>query len=135
MTMAYIDFAEPALATPAPLFLASPRLVQEAPASFSRDELAIIRLAREDGLSSLREGSRFKDLLRLIFGFERRRPLANPRLESLRRIAVLSWHHSYNVAASEISAFFAAGFSPDHYDAMLAHIGAERAASSKRTYR
>lgn len=132
MTMAYIDFAETAFAASAPLSFAPARPAQDAPAAFSRDELTIIRLAREDGLSSLREGSRFRDLLRLVFGFERKRPLANARLESLRRVAVLSWHRSYNVA-SEINAFFSAGFSPDHYDAMLAHIGAERAASSRRT--
>jgi hypothetical protein len=133
--MAYIDFAEPALAPLAPMSFAPAQPIKETAAAFSRDEWTIINLARNDGLSSLREESPFKDLLRQIFGIERKRPLANPRLESIRRIAVLSWHYSYNVASSEIRAFFAAGFSPDHYDAMLAHIGAARVASARKTRR
>ena len=135
MTMAYIDFAEPALAASAPVSFAPARVAQDADGEFSQREWTIIRIAREDGLSSLREESEFKEFLRTVFGFERKRPLSNPRMEALRRIAVLSWHYSYNVASSEIGAFLAAGYSTDHYDAMLAHIGAERAASAKRTRR
>lgn len=134
--MAYLDLADPA-APPAstPFFFAPERIMEEVPVEFSQREWTIIRLAREDGLSSLREDSEFREFLRLVFGFERKRPLSNPRLEVLRRIAVLGWHHGYNIAGSELSAFFAAGYSPDHFDAMLAHIGAERAASAKRTHR
>lgn len=132
--MAYLDIAERGFATAS---FAPPPLPQrdETMRAFTGQEWTIIGLAREDRLSSLREESEFKEFLRLIFGFERQRPLSNPRLEALRRIAVLSWHHGYNVAPSEVGAFLAAGYSPDHYDAMLAHIGHERAVSAKRTRR
>ncbi|MBO9575751.1 MAG: hypothetical protein J7494_08450 [Sphingobium sp.] len=135
MTMAYLDLADPAPAASAQLFFAPVRPIEETVAEFSRREWTIIRLAREDGLSSLREESEFKEFLRLVFGFERKRPLSSPRLEALRRVAVLGWHYGHNIAGSELSAFFAAGYSPDHYDVLLAHIGAERAASAKRTRR
>lgn len=132
MTMAYLDLADTAFAPAASFGFAPARAVNTAVAEFGSREWTIIRLAREDGLSSLREESEFVAFLRLIFGVTRKPPLSNPRLEALRRIAVLSWHHGYNIASSEVGAFLAAGFSPDHYDAMLAHIGRERAASAQR---
>jgi hypothetical protein len=132
MTMAYLDLADTAFAAPALFSFAPSRAASEAAAEFNQREWAIIRLAREDGLSSLYEESEFKAFLRLIFGVRRKPPLSNPRLEALRRIAVLSWHYGYNIASSEVGSFLAAGFSADHYDAMLAHIGRERAASAQR---
>ena len=44
------------------------------------------------------------------------RRLADPKLEALRRMAVLTWHHSYSVPKVELQAFFAAGFTTDHYE-------------------
>ena len=130
MTMAYLDLAETTFAASAPFSFA--RATTVATGEFDSREWAVIRLAREDGLSSLREESDLTAFLRLIFGVRRKPPLSNPRLEALRRIAVLSWHHGYNVASREVGAFLTAGFSADHYDAMLAHIGRERAASAQR---
>jgi hypothetical protein len=132
MTMAYLDLADNAFAPAAPFGFAPSRAANDVATEFSQREWTIIRLAREDGLSSLREETEFTAFLRLIFGVTRKPPLSNPRLEALRRIAVLSWHHGYNIASSEVGTFLAAGFSPDHYDAMLAHIGRERAASAQR---
>lgn len=135
MTMAYLDFAEPGFAT-LPSLAASPaRAANDSRLDFSQREWTIIRLARQDRLSSLREESEFIGFLRLLFGFERQRPLSDPKLEALRRIAVLSWHHGYNVAGSEVGAFLSAGYSTDQYDAMLAHVGRERAASFQRIRR
>jgi len=130
MTMAYLDLADTTFSAPAPFSFA--RAATVATAEFDSREWAIVRLARDDGLSSLREESDFTAFLRLIFGVRRKPPLSNPKLEALRRIAVLSWHYGYNVASREVGAFLAAGFSTDHYDAMLAHIGRERAASAQR---
>lgn len=136
MTMAYLDLAEPGFAIPAPFASIRVRPVVGAPAAeFSQREWTVIGLARDDGLSSLHEGSEFGDFVRFLFGFERKRPLTDTRLEALRRIAVLSWHHGYNVDSSAVSEFLAAGYSTDHYDAMLAHIGSERAASFQRNRR
>jgi hypothetical protein len=132
MTMAYLDLAETTFAASVPFSFAPARAATVAAADFGQREWAIIKLAREDSLSTLREESEFTAFLRLIFGVRRKPPLSNPRLEALRRIAVLSWHYGYNVASSEVGAFLTAGFSNDHYDAMLAHIGRERAASAQR---
>lgn len=132
MTMAYLDLTETNFATSAPFSFAPARTANDVAAEFGSREWTVIRMAREDGLSSLRTESEFTAFLRLIFGVRRKPPLSNPQLEALRRIAVLSWHHGYNVASSEIESFLAAGFSIDHYDVMLAHIGRERAASAQR---
>lgn len=136
MTMAYLDLAQPGGAATLQFpFAAAPAARETAAADLGQREWMIIRLAREDRLSSLREESEFFEFLRLVFGMQRKRPLADPKLEALRRIAVLSWHHGYNVSSSEITEFLTAGYSLDHYDAMLAHMGAERAASARRPRR
>lgn len=135
MTMAYLDLAEHGFATIPAFAPSATRPANDAGVDFSRREWTVIRMARQDRLSSLREESELKEFLRLLFGFERQRPLADPRLEALRRIAVLSWHHGYNVASSEVGAFLSAGYSIDQYDAMLAHVGRERAASFQRIRR
>jgi len=49
-----------------------------------------------------------------------------PRLEALRRMAVLSWHRGFAVPVSEVKAFVAAGFSHAQYETMLASISAGR---------
>lgn len=142
--MAYMDFAQldatSAVAAARPLFFA-PGLAAEdqiepavAPGFDARD-WSVVRLAREDSLSSIRPETEFGRIVRLIFGVERRNPLSSPRLEALRRMAVLSWHHGYNVSSHDIGDFLSAGFSQDHYEELLKHIGAARAASGRRTRR
>jgi hypothetical protein len=135
MTMAYVNFADgdgaadlrPSL-IPATVAVADGR-------ALSQREWMIVQLARDDGLASLREEHRFSRFMRMIFGIERKTPYANPRFEALRRLAVMSWHHGYNVNSREIPEFLSAGYSIEHYDAMLAHIGRERAASARRPRR
>ena len=96
---------------PAP---ASPKA--DHPAGFSALEWSVVMLARHDRPSSLREPGRVAIWLGRIFGEAFNRRLADPRLEALRRMAVLTWHHSYSVPKREIQAFFAAGFNADHYE-------------------
>jgi len=86
------------------------------PAGFSALEWSVVMLARHDRPSSLREPGRFQKFLGHIFGESFNRRLADPKLEALRRMAVLTWHHSYSVPKREIQAFFAAGFNADHYE-------------------
>jgi len=135
MIMAYLHLlADPErIARAAPASGASARIASIR--EFSQREWTIIRLAREDGFSSLREETKFRQFLRRIFGFERKTPLSDLSLEALRRVAVLSWHHGYNIDPAEVSAFLAAGYSTDQYDLMLAHIGRERAVSVRRIRR
>lgn len=86
------------------------------PAGFSALEWSVVMLARHDRPSSLREPGRFQKFLGRIFGDGFNRRLADPKLEALRRMAVLTWHHSYSVPKHELRAFFEAGFNADHYE-------------------
>lgn len=93
---------------------------------FSPLEWSVIALARRDSVSTLRKPGRIALALGVLFG-ERANPrLADPRLEALRRIAVLSWRRGYSVAPAEVRAFIAAGFSSDQYELMLDSISADR---------
>jgi hypothetical protein len=101
--------------------------------AFDRDEWRVIALARQDRLSSLRAPSRTARAVAWLFGGSITRGLADPRLEALRRLSVLAWHHGYAVPVSAIKAFKAAGFSMDQLDIMLARISAGRSTFGRRT--
>ena len=91
-------------------------------ARLSALEWQVVALARRDRLSSLREPTKLTRAIGSIFGDARNPRLADPSLESLRRMAVLSWHHGYSVASHEVRAFLAAGYSPDQYELMVDSI-------------
>lgn len=97
-------------------------------------EWSVVALAQRDRLSSLREPSSLSIALGRVFGRGGRSPtLADPRLEALRRMAVLSWHRGFAVPTHELTAFLRAGFTLDQYEAMVASIGA--AASEEQAKR
>ncbi len=87
-------------------------------------EWAVVVLARGDRLSTLRQPGRLATALGNLFGRGTNPRLADPRLEALRRIAVLAWHDRVAVPAREIGEFLAAGFTAGQYDTMLASIRA-----------
>ena len=94
-------------------------------------EWSVIALARNDRLSSLREPGRLSVALRAVM--RQNNPcLADERLEALRRMAVLAWHQSFQVAASELRAFFDAGFTHGQYEPMMASIAAARTQRRRR---
>jgi hypothetical protein len=138
--MAYLDTREPFLsATPlahdglrAGVF-ATP-IADAIDARFERHEWEVIVLARQDGLASLREPSRFARLLDRLFGAGINRRLANPRLEALRRFAVLAWHHGYALPVSAMKAFKDAGYSLDHIELLLASVSANRNVRNRGLY-
>lgn len=120
--MAYLAFttwgADTIAAAPRPV--ADP--VPAAPAlrpRLSALEWSVVALAAKDPLSSLRTPGRMAVAMGALFGDRRRSALADPRLEALRRIAVLSRHQGYTVAPTEIRAFVAAGFSEDQYELIV----------------
>ena len=82
-------------------------------------EWSVVALARNDRLASLRMPGRIANAMGALFGGVRDPRLADPRLEALRRIAVLSRHQGYTVAPTEIRAFVAAGFSEDQYELIV----------------
>ena len=93
------------------------------PADFSPLEWSVIRLARVDRLWTIRAAGRLRRFLNWIAG--RGNPsLANPQLEALRRMAVLTWHYGFTVPSDDISKFLSAGFSPDQYELMAGSINA-----------
>lgn len=117
--MAYVDFADDTLLAP----YAPVPVPAEETARLSALEWSVVALARGDSLASLSRPGRVSIALGKVFG-TRRQPahLADPRLEALRRIAVLTWHRGFAVPSSELRAFFQAGFSHAQYEAMTASI-------------
>jgi len=102
------------------------------PPRLSALEWSIVAMAEHDGLASIREPSRYTRALRALFGLKRPNRLANERLELLRRVAVLIWHHGWNVPKSELTAFFGAGFDGDQYELIQTSVGRARAANRRR---
>ncbi len=134
--MAYLARVEPHTAQPV-VFL--PKLVPAsapvAPApDFSALEWSVIRLARVDGLSTLREPGPIGRFINWLMGRGGTPELANPQLEALRRIAVLTWHFGFTVPGDDVADFLAAGFSPEQYELMVHSIRAAISHGSQRIH-
>ncbi len=137
--MAFLAFAEPGNAgyarvsaqAPAP---AAPRTFEPAEDRPTLTELerSVIGLARGDRLSTLRKPGRLSRALELLFGVRISPMLADPQLEALRRVAVLSWRRGYAIPSVEVKAFVAAGYSPAHYELVVDTISAAKLSESRR---
>ena len=126
--MAYMDFnfARAAVAQ-AQAARAEPAVVEPAPpVRFSALEWQVIALAERDRPSSLRYPGAVSLALGALFG-EHNPRLADPQLEALRRLAVLSWRRGYAVPPHELRAFLDAGYAPAHQELLLDSIFAARA--------
>ncbi len=141
--MAFLAFAEPGNAgyarvsapvpTPAPsLTLPAPASIEEPRPVLTELERSVIGIARQDGLSTLRQPGRLTRWLGLVFGVRISPQLADPKLEALRRIAVLSWKRGYAIASAEVKAFLASGYSPAFYELVVDTIAAARQAEARR---
>ncbi|WP_404334511.1 hypothetical protein AB2M62_13465 [Sphingomonas sp. MMS12-HWE2-04] len=126
--MAYLNFS-PLQGSP----VAPPMDLAERPRTgFSALEWQVVAIAQGDRIGSLSAPGKLSVALGMIFGGQRPNPkLADPRLEALRRIAVLAWHKGYTLPLSEIRAFHAAGFTPEQYETLLASISRGRAARNQ----
>lgn len=97
-------------------------------------EWQVVAIAQHDRLSTLNQPGRLSLALGVIFGGERTNPrLADPRLEALRRLAVLAWHRGYALPPSEVRAFHDAGFTHEQLETLLASISRGRAALNQGT--
>ena len=117
--MAYLSRIEPHDAQPValPAIAAANRPKPD----FSTLEWSVIRLARIDKLWTIRAAGRVRRFLNWVVG--RGNPeLANPKLEALRRMAVLTWHYGFTVPGEDVANFLSAGFSPDQYELMAGSI-------------
>ncbi|HYD13088.1 MAG TPA: hypothetical protein VEC11_09590 [Allosphingosinicella sp.] len=74
-------------------------------------ELRVIALAEADPVASIGPPTRFRRFFERWFGFKLPHPLANERLEALRRFAVLSRVSDGRLPAEEVKTFLNAGFS------------------------
>ncbi|NNM76137.1 hypothetical protein HJG53_04340 [Sphingomonas sp. ID1715] len=92
----------------------------------------MVALARRDSLGSLRTPGRIARAMAAVFGTRSENPVADPRLEALRRTAVHAWHHSFAIPETEIERFYAAGFSPDQLQLLLTSISRDRAAGRRK---
>lgn len=127
--MAYLAFAEAGAGLPAVAAVAAPSPKTAEPAAraqFSALEWSVVALAERDSLSTLRNPSRMAVALGNLFGDRRNPSLADPKLEALRRLAVLTWHHGYRVAESAVRTFVAAGFTLQHYELLAGSIVSAR---------
>jgi hypothetical protein len=95
-------------------------------------EWSIVAMAEQDGLASIREPGRYIKAIRGLFGLKTSNRLANDRLESLRRVAILAWHHGWNVPKSELKAFLDAGFTSDQFELIQNSLGQARVARRRR---
>ena len=96
--------------------------VDRSPLSFL--EWKIVEMAREDGPRSLKPDGLVARLARL-FGMTVTDGLANEKQEALRRFSVRAWHWDF-VRASDMRAFFAAGYSRNHALEILSRISMTR---------
>ena len=93
---------------------------------FSALEWHVIAIAKADGLGSLAVPGRFARALRVIFATPARSPLADARLEALRRLAVHAWHGPVAPPAIEIERCRAAGFHRGQIETLVAHVAGLR---------
>jgi hypothetical protein len=122
--MAYLAFAEAGVpvAAPSTIFTSPKPAAPAAKAQFTALEWSVVALAERDSLSTLRNPSRMAVALGNLFGDARNPKLADPKLEALRRLAVLTWHHGYRIAESAVRAFVAAGFTLQQYELLAGSI-------------
>jgi len=127
--MAYLDVRDVAVASS----YVMPAAIE--PVGFTRREWQVIVLAQRDGLASLRAPTRLAKLLGRLFGESINPRLADPRLEALRRLAVLAWQDSYAVPVSAIKAIKAFGFSGDQVELLLASVANGRSSKAPNSRR
>jgi hypothetical protein len=84
-----------------------------------------IEIARRDGPRSFNPNGWFARLGRSLLGLPIPRPLANDRLEALRRFSVRAWFWDL-VRTRDMKAFFAAGFSSNDAWRILSYVAAHR---------
>ena len=101
---------------------------------FTPLEWSVVRLARLDDLSSLREPGPVRRFYSWLIGRHESRELANPRLEALRRMAVLSWHFGFSVPGEDVSAFLEADYSIEQYELLVTSVRAVVASESRRIH-
>ena len=101
--------------------LPAPQITESRAADFTPLEWSVIRLTRMDPLWTVRPRGPIRRFFNWLAG--RANPqLANERLETLRRLAVLSRLFGFTVDGSDVRDFLAAGFTADQYELLVASV-------------
>lgn len=93
----------------------------QAPALFDGPERLAILIGTRDRAPLLDPAGGPSRLLALLFGLQRPQPLADPRLEALRQLAVSMRHRPRRVPAA-VNAALAAGVPRTKVDLLLVHL-------------
>lgn len=93
---------------------------------FTALEWSVLALSERDSISSLDAPGRLAMALGALFGGRRNPRLADPRLEALRRFAVLARHLRDKLPDREIVRFIAAGFTRAQANALHLSMGTAR---------
>ena len=117
--MAYLDLENP-FAAPA-ASRDTVKTAAEAP-GFSALEWSVIAVARRDRISSLDAPGAISKAFGGLFGFGKASRLAEPKLETLRRLAVHAWRRGYALPASEVVGFLQAGFTMAQAELLVASV-------------
>ena len=125
--MAYMELSSTAFRTDAANRL--PESSIAALGGLGRDEWSVVDFARNDGLWSLTPDGILARVARILFGIQPRRPLANERLEALRRFAVVAWKRG-KVGVAQAREFAAAGFSCVDARVVLDYVTSRRKVES-----
>lgn len=126
--MAYLDLAQ---LTAAPVTSRAQTAAPQA-AGFSALEWSVVALAERDPLASLGTPGRMARALGGLFGRGTASQLADPRLEALRRVAVLARHRGFALPVAEIARFEAAGFSEAQLETLVTSVTGMRIGREER---
>jgi len=136
--MASLPIAALPAPRPSPFLAAAPTIVpveQPFPRSepkLSALEWSIVALAERDTLASLREPGRLAAAMESLFGLARPNKLADPKLETLRRVAVHVWRNRWKVPGDELQAFIDAGYTLDQYELIQLSIAKSHQKARRR---
>lgn len=93
--------------------------------SFDKLDEAVLGVASHDGLASLATSNRWVRLAGQLLGLRLARPLADPRLEALRRLAVAARLGTRRIVDREVARARSRGFTAFQIDAVLSRFGTD----------
>jgi len=99
-----------------PLTIVAPPAPEAPP--FTDLEERVIDLARQEGIGAIEPPGRFERLLAVLFGVRPGgQPLADPKLEALRRATIVA-HHRHHLPDTHAAELREAGYTPDQVRAL-----------------
>ena len=88
-------------------------------------EWKVVEIARTDGPRSINPDGPIARFLKIFFGLPVARPLANKRVEALRRFCVRAWHWNL-IRTNDVRPLIDAGYSTADVSRILAHVAGYR---------